>query len=281
MTNWELPLVLFTVLSQAAVGAIVFSAVLEPQVAPEHGQTRRALRMAGAVAFPLLVVSLIASLFHLGQPLVAFRALRHVGSAWLSREILFFGITTVLAAVYGHMCYHNKEGRNAFGYLTGFMGLISVWSSAMVYALPARAAWSPVLNTLAFFGTAALLGALVVAVLNQWYAAGESQVVARAAGGAMIVGGLLTVAALAGTAFRGAADAAVMESVGLMATSWLFWVRLVLGLVLPFGVAAFLVARAKEVTTRQVAIGLGCALVGELAGRIVFYASALGPSLWG
>jgi len=199
MTNWELPLVLFTVLSQAAVGAIVFSAVLEPQVAPEHGQTRRALRMAGAIAFPLLVVSLIASLFHLGQPLVAFRALRHVGSAWLSREILFFGITTVLSAVYGHMCYHNKEGRNAFGYLTGFMGLISVWSSAMVYALPARAVWSPVLNTLAFFGTAALLGALVVAVLNQWYAAGESQVVARAAGGAMIVGGLLTVAALAGT----------------------------------------------------------------------------------
>lgn len=281
MTHWELPLVLFTVLSQAAVGAMIFSAVLERQVAPEHGQTRRALRMAGAVAFPMLLAALIASVFHLGQPLAAFRALRHVGSAWLSREILFFGITAVLSAVYGHMCYHNKEGRNAFGYLAGFMGLISVWASAMVYALPARAAWSPVLNTIAFFGTVALLGALVVVVLNRWYAVAETELVARAAGGAMIVGGLLTVAALAGTAFRGAADPAVMESVGLMATSWLFWVRLVLGLVLPFGVAAALVVRAREVTTRHVAIGLACAVVGELAGRILFYASALGPSLWG
>ncbi|HWI53775.1 MAG TPA: DmsC/YnfH family molybdoenzyme membrane anchor subunit, partial [Symbiobacteriaceae bacterium] len=104
MNNWELPLVLFTVLSQAAVGAIIFSAVLEPRIAPEHVQTRRALRVAGAVAFPVLLVALVLSVFHLGQPLAAYRALRNFGDSWLSREIWFFGITAVVAAVYSHFC---------------------------------------------------------------------------------------------------------------------------------------------------------------------------------
>jgi anaerobic dimethyl sulfoxide reductase subunit C len=283
MNNWELPLVLFTVLGQAAVGAIILSAVLERLVAPGHEQTRRALRLAGALGFPLLLVALVASVFHLGQPLAAYRALRHFGTAWLSREIWFFGITAVLAAGYSHLCYHNRSqsARTALGLLTGVAGLLGVWSSAMVYALPARAMWSPVWNTVAFFGTTALLGGLVIAAFNRSAARDEETAVARLAGWAAVAGALLTVVALAGTAMRGTADGAVMQSVGLMASSWLFWVRLALGLVLPFAVAGALVVKSREVGARYVALGLGFALVGELAGRIVFYTSALGPSLWG
>ena len=283
MNHWELPLVLFTVLSQAAVGAIIFSAVLEPQIAPEHVQTRRALRVAGAVAFPVLLIALLASVIHLGQPLAAYRALRNFGDSWLSREIWFFGITTVVSAIYSYLCYQNqnKEARMAFGYLAGFMGLLGVWASAMVYTLPARAMWSPILNTAAFIGTTALLGGLVVAVYNRSYAAGEDELVARVSGWAVVVGALLTVLSVAGTAFRGAADPAVMQGVSLMVTSWLFWVQLALGLILPVAVAAALVMRAREVSARYVALGLGFALAGELAGRIIFYASALSPSLWG
>ncbi|HWI63459.1 MAG TPA: DmsC/YnfH family molybdoenzyme membrane anchor subunit [Symbiobacteriaceae bacterium] len=283
MHNWELPLVLFTVLGQAAVGAIIFSAVLEPQVSAEHVQTRRALRAAGAIAFPLLLIALVLSVFHLGQPMAAYRALRNFGSSWLSREIWFFGITAAVTAVYSHLCHRNqnKEARTAFGYLAGLMGLLGVWSSAMVYALPARAMWSPVLNTLAFMGTTALLGGLVVAVYNRRYASGEDELVARVSGWAVVAGALLSMVSVAGTAVRAAADPAVMQSVGLMVSSWLFWVQLMLGLVLPVAVAIALVARAREVSTRYVAVGLGLAVVGELAGRIVFYTSALGTSLWG
>ncbi|HWI53696.1 MAG TPA: DmsC/YnfH family molybdoenzyme membrane anchor subunit, partial [Symbiobacteriaceae bacterium] len=197
--------------------------------------------------------------------------------------IWFFGITAVVTAFYSHLCYHNqnREARTAFGYLAGLMGLLGVWSSAMVYTLPARAMWSPVLNTAAFIGTTALLGGLAVAVCNRCYAAGEDDLVARVSGWAVVVGALLTVVSVAGTAFRGAADPAVMQSVSLMVSSWLFWVQLALGLILPVAVAAALVVRAREVSARYVALGLAFALVGELAGRIVFYTSALGPSLWG
>ena len=52
MNNWELPLVLFTVLGQAAVGAALLSGILEPQLAPEHTKTRYGLRMAGVVVSP-------------------------------------------------------------------------------------------------------------------------------------------------------------------------------------------------------------------------------------
>ncbi|HLN62222.1 MAG TPA: DmsC/YnfH family molybdoenzyme membrane anchor subunit [Symbiobacteriaceae bacterium] len=283
MNNWELPLVLFTVLGQAAVGTALLSGILEPQLAPEHAKTRYGLRMAGVLVFPLLLVALILSVFHLGQPLAAYRALRHFGTAWLSREIWFFGITTVLAAVYSHLCYHdrNPEIRSNLGLLTGVAGLVAVWSSAMVYALPARPFWSPLLNTLTFFGTAVLLGALVVAVCTRWAGANsETTPVARVTGWATVIGAVLVVVALAATTARGASDVKVMQAVALMGSSWLFWVRLALGLAMPVGVAVSLV-RGRDVTTRQVALGLAFALVGELAGRIVFYTSALGPSLWG
>lgn len=285
MTNWELPLVLFTVVSQAAVGAIIFSAVLESQVAPENHGTRRGLRMAGAMAFPLLLVALVFSIFHLGQPFAAFRALGNFGTSWLSREIWFFLILTVLTAVYSYYCYvnQNEPFRKAMGYLAGVVGLMGVVSSAMVYALPARAAWTPAGNILAFLGTTALLGSLVVAVGVRRFTAdgGENDMAMRASGWAAVVGALLTVVSLVVVGAMGGTDPAVMKSVGLMLSSGLFWVQLLLGLMLPFAVAAAMIVKAREVTVRAAALGLGAALLGGLAGRVLFYVSALGPSLWG
>jgi anaerobic dimethyl sulfoxide reductase subunit C (anchor subunit) len=285
MNNWELPLVLFTVLSQAAVGAIIFSAVLEPQVAAEHVNTRKALRKAGAWAFPLLLVSLVLSVFHLGQPLAAYRALRHLETSWLSREILFFGITTVLSGVYCYLCEspdQKQEVRTAFGYLAGLVGLIAVGSSAMVYALPSRALWSAGLNTAAFFGTVALLGGLGVAAYNRCMATEDGdRLVARVSGWAVVAGAVLTVVALAGTSFRVVANPAVMQSADLVSAGWFYAVQAALGLALPLVVAVALILRAKDLTARYLAFGLAFAVVGELAGRIAFYVSALGPSLWG
>ncbi len=83
----ELPLLIFTLCLQGSVGVTVWLA-LGRQYAVEDACLHAALpAMAGA--FVLACVGLLASALHMGYPLNALNALRHVASSWLSREIVF------------------------------------------------------------------------------------------------------------------------------------------------------------------------------------------------
>ena len=73
MQSLELPLVLFTVLSQAAVGMVLMNAV-RGFAGYDEGRARN----EWALVLGLMGVRLAASLFHLGHPLEAYRALAHL-----------------------------------------------------------------------------------------------------------------------------------------------------------------------------------------------------------
>jgi len=45
----------------------------------------------GTKEWALVLVALLASLAHLGRPLLALNALRNLSTSWLSREIFFSG----------------------------------------------------------------------------------------------------------------------------------------------------------------------------------------------
>jgi len=88
----EWPLVAFTILVQAVAGAFVllFSLVV---INAHHFFPSGAVRLfplfSGRAWPPFLMgLSLIISLFHLGQPSAAYLAVRNIGTSWLSREIL-------------------------------------------------------------------------------------------------------------------------------------------------------------------------------------------------
>ncbi len=92
------PLVVMLVLTQLSVGAFVVGLVLENWLSPQLLATLRPLHAAAALGFGLL--ALAASLFHLGRPQFAFRAVLGLRHSWLSREIVAFGAFAALATLY-------------------------------------------------------------------------------------------------------------------------------------------------------------------------------------
>ena len=116
---------------------------------------------------PVLVLGLIASMFHLGDPLVAYRAVANIGSSWLSREILFGVAFAVLGAVFAFM-QGRKIGsfglRNIIAWISALIGLALVFSMSKVYMLQTQPSWNTLATPILFFVTTLLLGALAMGV---------------------------------------------------------------------------------------------------------------------
>ena len=107
----------------------------------------------------------LASLFHLGNPFSAYRAVTNLGSSWLSREILFGVIFAVLATVYAFLQWRKIGSvglRNVIAWLAGIDGLVLVYCMARVYMLAAQPAWNSWATPVSFYATTFLLGVLAM-----------------------------------------------------------------------------------------------------------------------
>ena len=106
MNTHELPMIIFTVLGQMSVGAFVVLGVVQVFAARRFGAaavdkvTDPALYAIG----PALVLGLGASMLHMNDVMNTLNVFRHLGSSWLSREIVcgvvFAGLGFVFAAVF-------------------------------------------------------------------------------------------------------------------------------------------------------------------------------------
>lgn len=114
----EIPLFIFTYLSAVLVGWFITFYRLEK------------ISYFSKISFVLLVAFAgFASLFHLGKPLRAIRALLHVKSSWLSREIALFGLFAFSGLLY---VFTEKHALFWFSVVVGTVFLISL---EMVYHL--------------------------------------------------------------------------------------------------------------------------------------------------
>lgn len=159
MNTLELPLILFTLLTQLAVGLAVFAA-LRQWVAVEGPSTKSLNEWIAILA--LIGLGVIAAFFHLGKPLGAIRMLTNIGSAWLSREILTFAIFGALTAVSLYMVYTKAPNGWLFK-LTALVGLLAVFSTGMAYAGKAMDAINNLLPLVFFMLTVFTLGPAVAA----------------------------------------------------------------------------------------------------------------------
>jgi anaerobic dimethyl sulfoxide reductase subunit C (anchor subunit) len=165
----EWALILFTLLAQMSVGSFwVLGAVhyYANRKAGEEEADRMADRALLAVG-PLLILALLASLLHLGDPLNAFRAVANISSSWLSREIL----AGVLFAIFGGLfaiLQWRKIGsfglRSVLAVLAAIIGFFLILSMSMVYMLPTQPSWNSIATPIAFFSTTLLLGSLAMGV---------------------------------------------------------------------------------------------------------------------
>lgn len=163
----ELPLVIFTICAQMSAGSFVvlglihlFGARVEPDVMDRVSDP--ALYALG----PLLVLGLVASTFHLGSPLRAINSLRHVGTSWLSNEIVTGMAFLVLGGAFA-ICQWRKwltaRARQVLAMLAAAAGLFLVYCISRVYSLRTVPAWDTAHTAMRFFATAFLLGGFAVA----------------------------------------------------------------------------------------------------------------------
>jgi DMSO reductase anchor subunit len=126
-----------------------------------------------ASAISLAVVALASSVFHLGRPWLAWRAVLGLRTSWLSREVAMFGAFAALAFLYGLLGTGRLGvGSPATGWLgavqiaAAIAGVLGVFCSVMVYAATKREQWAAALTGVRFFGTTVILGAALVLAVS-------------------------------------------------------------------------------------------------------------------
>jgi anaerobic dimethyl sulfoxide reductase subunit C (anchor subunit) len=164
----ELPLLIFTLLVQGAVGIMLFLSValLKATAYPDY-QASLARRFLPALLVACMAggAGLLASVFHLGYPLNAFNALRHIASSWLSREIVFtslfltsMGLCTLIALML----------KRLWGWLiplAALLGLVDVFCMSAIYMHASVVTLTHINTALMSFGSVAIIGAVASSIL--------------------------------------------------------------------------------------------------------------------
>lgn len=300
MNVGELPLILFTLLSQMAVGAFVVLGVVQVVARRKHDAvtvdrlTTPALYAIG----PVMVAALIVSIFHLGNPINALNVLNHLASSWLSREILFGCTFTGLGAAFA-VCqwrgWFTPTFRQVLASVTAVIGLCFVYVTANVYLIPTVPAWNSWTTPVTFFATTFLLGSLAIGAafvctqaVRRRRGGDPDEVVARlirtslrGIGVAAIV--FLGVEAVALPAWllnlatdTSTASAVSADAVAAGGGTWLI-VRLVLAVLGAGVLGVFLYRVAEKGADRLLLVvassSFALVLVAEVLGRILFFDS--------
>jgi formate dehydrogenase iron-sulfur subunit len=163
------PLVVMLTLTQLSVGAFVAGLAFERLISGPAEPLLRPLHAANSLAFGLLALG--ASMFHLGRPLYAFRAVLGLRHSWLSREIVAFGAFAGMATAYAGAIFATRfwgevqaDGAGPepwiewLGWGVAATGALGVFCSAMIYVFTQRECWSFTRVVVRFTLTAALLG---------------------------------------------------------------------------------------------------------------------------
>jgi formate dehydrogenase iron-sulfur subunit len=175
----HLSLVFMTTLMQAVTGSLVFALLFHA--------AQPALMIA---LLAIAAVALNISVFHLGRPAYAWRALKMWRRSWLSREVLLFGLFFgALAGLTVGRCLNtfpaiwlNRLHLTGIGWLqqrpattlallalgiiAAALGTAGTIASSFIYLVPARPSWNMVHTPIDFLLSAALIGATLPAVLS-------------------------------------------------------------------------------------------------------------------
>lgn len=306
MNVHEWALIAFTILAQMSVGAFVilgivhFWAMRHAGVEEANQLSNRALLAIG----PVMLLGMLASLFHLGNPLNAYLAISNLGTSWLSREILSGVAFAALGGLFAFLQWRNIGSfplRNVLAWLAALAGLGLVYAMSRVYMLQAQPAWNTAATLISFFTTAFLLGGLAIGaafVANYAYLQrkrdADLQTQARLLRDSLRWIALLSIA-LVGVilvtiplyvAGLSAGGAAAQATGRLLIGQYGLWFGLRLALAfIGAGVIALFLYRNAAATGREQLLGalaygaFALVFVAEIIGRYLFYATFVNVSI--
>jgi formate dehydrogenase iron-sulfur subunit len=271
--HWSL--VYFLTVGQASVGAAV-CALLAALLG--NAALSGVLSVAAAAVGH---AALAGTLFHLGRPVHAFKAVRAFRRSWLSREVIAFSVYAgaaivpanhyLSAALLGESI--TPEWMNWAGMvLSAISGLVGIYTSVRIYRIPARPAWDTQRTTSGFFLSGAVLGSMLT-LLVACFVEVDTRVAHAAAlllGAATLASALLPWALMS----DGTSNEPALRSAALLLRqnfNRLLWLRTALAVGLALGAAFWTFSQPGAPSVPLALLGLALAAAVEISGRYLFF----------
>lgn len=147
MEHYDIPLVIFTSLSQTAIGLAIFLCWSQLKGAESH-------RLPWFIVGCIMAVAMVGAIFHLSHPFNALNAFINLRHSWLSREILaasIFSFALLLAVI--------TKGHLWTSLFSAISGIGLIYMQGMTYAAPAMVAIANGIPMIFFALTAWVMGA--------------------------------------------------------------------------------------------------------------------------
>lgn len=296
MNTREWALLIFTILTQLAVGMMLVLLIVRTYAVRKLDveKASQLTEVAFYAVVPVMVLALIASLFHLGKVLNIIGAVPNLGTSWMSREVVFAVLFMILTLVFGFMQWRKVGSASALmtvGWISAVVGIVLIYCMGMTYMLPVQPAWHTLATPVNFYLTTLLLGVMGAAVmLVTSYAKTQNKnadldgFVKRtlqtiSISGIVLLGLQFLVLPLY-MAFLSTQGGAAIRSLNMMFND--YSVLLALRLLLVFagaGVLAAYLFRKAAVSGGEKALAnlaysaFGLVLLGEILARFLFYAT--------
>ena len=155
----EWPLVIFTILAQMGIGLLVMAYLTKETV----GDNRKKV-LIGVVL--CTAASMLVSTLHLGDPAGAYRAIFHLQSSWLSREIFLLGLFFACSLF---ILYRVRKSESTpigtYSLLGVLLGVSTVISMGNIYYVSSILAWMSLYTHISFLTAMLMVGGSLLAVL--------------------------------------------------------------------------------------------------------------------
>lgn len=161
-------LISFTLLAQLTAGAWFLHALLMPYKNDPAREIHSIHKKLYSILLPIVLISVVLSFFHLGNPAKAIHALNNLESSWLSREILFVSLLAGFTMIQVFLLRKPASGEGlikAFAYLGAIIAFLLVYSMSEIYMLDAVPAWNSLHTPLEFFTCSLLLGGFLLLLI--------------------------------------------------------------------------------------------------------------------
>lgn len=288
MSEYELPLVFFTVFCQWAVGAIVAITVLivaQPRWLTEEKRFNALRKMAVAILAVNIIGSLL-SLLHLGSPTGAYRAILGIGHSWLSREVVAFFLLNAVVFSWAAILFRFNRSQaliRGVSLLASVAGLAAILVSAQVYyQMSSHPLWHSPITHLSFIATALLLGfttlGLRISVFNAALDKHQRQLPTQLPGGILLAVALMLAVILGYSAGFSEQGKMLASAIAIFGSGWMSWL-IFAGLIIATGLATYLYRR-PVLSVGTASMLMLALLSASLGGRMLFYSGVMSQYPW-
>lgn len=274
--DWAL--IIYTLCIQSAVGIYVVSRLVVAGEADKASRMRFLWLVGG-----LGVAGVLGSAMHLGNPANALLTMSNLKSSWLSREILFtilFAVAGVVSLVLEARAVGSTALRNGWAVVAGALGLGLVYVMSMIYRSMAFPSWTHFSTTTGFLATAGLIGTVAVfAGESLRKGDGEPRGMKGLLFGALAMLAVQMVTVASHLAYLGGAGKQAQMTAAMLTGDMavLLWARV--GLVVVGAAICLPWAWQQQGVKQKLSFVAPAALalvgLGELAGRVLFYATRI------